>query len=218
MKLVAINGSPRKTWNTAILLSNALEGAATQGAETILIHLYDLNFKGCISCFGCKKIGGNSYGKCAVHDDLTPIFQAIEEADALLLGSPIYLGRVTGEMASFMERLVFPYLVYNSNPPTSLFPKKMLTGFIYTMNVPEEMVNTVGYDRYFATNVNLLSRIFGPSEFLTSCDTLQVDDYNKIRAFGDPLKKAQRRKDVFPDDCKKAFELGIRLVTTENTP
>jgi len=46
MRAVAINGSPRKKWNTAILLEKALEGAASQGVETELIHLYDLEYKG----------------------------------------------------------------------------------------------------------------------------------------------------------------------------
>ena len=56
MKVIAVNGSPRKTWNTATLLEHALAGAAGSGAETELVHLYDLEFKGCISCFACKKI------------------------------------------------------------------------------------------------------------------------------------------------------------------
>ena len=63
MKVIAINGSPRKKWNTAILLEKALEGAASQGADTELVHLYDLDFKGCSSCFSCKLKGGKSYGK-----------------------------------------------------------------------------------------------------------------------------------------------------------
>ena len=51
---MAFNGSPRKDWNTATLLNKALEGAASKGATTELIHLYDLNYKGCISCFACN--------------------------------------------------------------------------------------------------------------------------------------------------------------------
>lgn len=69
MKVIALNGSPRKKWNTATLPENALEGAASRGAETELIHLYDLKFKGCLSCFACKTAGGESYGQCAVDDD-----------------------------------------------------------------------------------------------------------------------------------------------------
>lgn len=98
MKVLAINGSPRKTWNTATLLNKALEGAASQGAETELIHLYDLNFKGCLSCFACKIKGSKSYGKCAANDDLSPILKKVEEADAIILGSPIYFRTVSGEM------------------------------------------------------------------------------------------------------------------------
>ncbi len=77
MKVVAFNGSPRKSWNTATLLNQALEGAASQGAETELIHLYDYSYKGCISCFACKLIGGKSYGRCAVDDELKPILRRI---------------------------------------------------------------------------------------------------------------------------------------------
>ena len=72
---MAFNGSPRKKWNTATLLEKALEGAASQGAKTELIHLYDLNYKGCISCFACKTKGGKSYGRCAVKDDLDTSLQ-----------------------------------------------------------------------------------------------------------------------------------------------
>lgn len=56
MKVMAFNGSPRKKWNTATLLEEALKGAVSQGAETELIHLYELKFKGCISCFECKTV------------------------------------------------------------------------------------------------------------------------------------------------------------------
>ena len=114
MKVIAINGSPRKKWNTATLLEKALEGAASEGAETELIHLYDLNFKGCTSCFACKLKDGKSYGKCAMKDELTPVLEKLEDADAVILGSPLYLGNSTGEMRSFMERYIFPYLVYSA--------------------------------------------------------------------------------------------------------
>lgn len=57
MKVIAINGSPRKNWNTHKLLNAALEGAKSMGAETEIIHLYDLNYTGCRSCFACKRKG-----------------------------------------------------------------------------------------------------------------------------------------------------------------
>ena len=126
MKVVGINGSPRKHWNTASLINKALEGAKSHGAETEIIHLYDLNYKGCKSCFACKLREGKGYGRCNINDDLTEVFEKIEDSDAVILGSPIYFGVVTGEMRSFMERMIFPYFTY-TNPPESLFPRKIKT-------------------------------------------------------------------------------------------
>jgi multimeric flavodoxin WrbA len=215
MKVLAFNGSPRKKWNTATLLQNALDGAASQGAETELIHLYDLTYTGCTSCFACKLKGGKSYGKCAVQDGLTPVLEKIQDADAVILGSPIYFGTVTGEMRSFMERLLFPYLVY-TNPPSSLFTRKIWTAFIYTMNVSEQQMKEFGYPLHVASNAHILSRIFGYSESLFSFETLQFEDYDKVVFnYFDPEERRERRRTVFPQDCKRAFKLGARLGTSQ---
>jgi multimeric flavodoxin WrbA len=208
MKILAINGSPRKGWNTAILLKKTLEGAASQGADTELIHLYDLNFKGCVSCFACKTIGGKSYGKCVLKDELTPVLKEIEEAHAIIIGSPVYFGSHTGEVRAFMERLLFPYVTY-TDPPQSLFPKKINTGFIYTMNVTEEQ-----FKEYHFQDITtfVMTLAFGATESLCSFDTYQFDDYSKILSTRfDPEKKAKRREEIFPEDCKKAFEMGARF-------
>ncbi len=208
MNVIAINGSPRKKWNTATLLEKALEGAASQGAETELVHLYELDFKGCISCFSCKTKDHKSYGKCAVKDDLAPILKKVEDADAIILGSPIYFGSVSGEMRSFMERLMFPYMTYN-DPPQSLFPRKINTGFIYTMNVTEQQMKDYGFEQHLVMNEMLLQMIFTASASLYSCDTCQFDDYSMVVADRfDPEEKEKRRKEVFPQDCEKAYQMG----------
>jgi multimeric flavodoxin WrbA len=213
MKVIAFNGSPRKKWNTATLLEKALEGAASKGAVTELIHLYDLDYKGCISCFACKTLGGKSYGKCAVEDDLTDVFSKVEQADAIILGSPIYWGTVSGEIKSFMERLLFQFMTY-TDPPGSLFPRKIKTGFIYTMNVTEEIMKEWGYAVNFNRNEATLGRIFGESEYMCCFDTLQFDDYSKVLATRfDPVKKAERRKKEFLKDCGKAFEMGAKFAS-----
>ena len=66
MKIYAINGSPRKNWNTATLLQHALEGVrgCLPDASTELVNLYEHTYKGCTSCFQCKKLGGSSYSAC----------------------------------------------------------------------------------------------------------------------------------------------------------
>lgn len=210
MRVLAINGSPRKKWNTATLLQNALDGAASQGAETELVHLYDLDFKGCTSCFACKLKSGKSYGKCAVQDGLTPVLEKIRDADALILGSPIYFGTVTGMMRCFMERLMFPYLTY-TRPPASLFSKKIPTAFIYTMNVSEQQMKEI-YAAHIEANEHVLKMIFGHAETLSSNETLQFEDYDKVVfSYFDPEERRERRRTVFPQDCRRAFELGARL-------
>lgn len=211
MNVLAINGSPRKEHNTATLLKKALEGAASKGAKTELVHLYDINFKGCISCFECKLRGGKSYGKCAQKDGLMPVLAKIENIDALILGTPVYLGAATGEMRSFLERLVFPYLVYNAEH-TSLFGKKIKTGLIYTMGANETRMKEAGYDRYLKMTEMTMARIFGYSESLFVTDTYQFDDYTKYVWDFNPAEKLKRHKEVFPEDCQKAFEMGVRLV------
>lgn len=212
MKVIAVNGSPRKNWNTARLLQKALDGAASQGAQTETFHLYGLNYKGCISCFSCKARDGKSYGRCAVRDGLTPLLRTIEEADAFVIGSPIYYWTVTGEMRSFMERLFFPYTMY-TDPPGTLFPRRIKTGFIYTLNATEERAKEFGYDWHFNANATIMERIFGYSEFLCSFDTYQFTDYSKyVAPRFDPDAKARRRAEVFPQDCENAFEMGARLV------
>jgi multimeric flavodoxin WrbA len=211
MKVIAVNGSPRKKWNTATLLERVLEGAASKGAETELVHLYDLDFKGCVSCFACKTIDGPSYGRCVVKDDLTPLLKAVMDVQALILGSPIYYGTVTGEMRSFMERLFFPFSAY-IDPPGSLFPRKISTGFIYTLGATEEMAKEMGFGHHISWNEMILERIFGAAESLCSYDTYQFEDYSKVFAPRfDPEKKAERRREVFPLDCAKAFEMGARF-------
>jgi multimeric flavodoxin WrbA len=215
MQVIGINGSPRKQWNTATLVAKALEGAAAQGAETELVHLYDLEFKGCTSCFACKTRGGKSYGRCAMQDGLTPLLDRIATADGLVIGSPVYFGSVTGETRSFMERLLFPYLTYTV-PYGTLFPRKLATAFIYTMNVNEERSREFGYEYFIKANERYGQMLLGTAESLCAFDTCQVDDYGKvvIESF-DPVHKAKQRAEALPLDCQRAFEMGKRLAGVE---
>ena len=213
MKAIAVNGSPRKNWNTASLLEHGLAGAAKQGAATELVHLHDLNFKGCHSCFSCKETGGRSYGRCAVKDDLTPLLDKASEADVLILGSPVYFACETGEMRSFMERFLFPFLTYTPGYG-SIFPGKLRVGLVYTMNTPEKDMAARNYDKIFSVAQGVFTRIFGNCEVLFCTDTYQFSDYSKyLSTCFDAQAKKKRREEVFPEDCGRAFELGARLAS-----
>uniref|UniRef100_I2Q740 NADPH-dependent FMN reductase n=1 Tax=Desulfovibrio sp. U5L TaxID=596152 RepID=I2Q740_9BACT len=212
MNVIAINGSPRKKWNTATLLTHALKGAESKGAATEMVHLYDLDYKGCISCFECKKIGGKNYGRCAVKDGLTPLLERAGAADAVILGTPVYFGAETGMMRSFFERFAFPYLTYTPGY-VSLFTRKIPTAMIYTMNIPEQALHEWGYDISMERMRGVMARTFGSCEVLASTDTYQFDDYSKyLSTSWDAAAKARRREEVFPEDCARAFALGGRLV------
>jgi multimeric flavodoxin WrbA len=209
MKAIAINGSPRRNGNTAALLRRALDGAKAQGAETEFVHLQDLMFKGCSSCFICKRKGGADAGICAMRDDLSPVLHKVMDADAVFLGSPIYLSDVTGAMRSFLERLAFPNVSYGN--PAYWYGAKPLNGaFFYTMNVTEAQSGLYAY--VFAVNTGILKMFGGRVEQLLSTETYQFDDYAKYDAGNfDEAARRRRRDTVFPEDCRKAFEIGKSL-------
>lgn len=209
MKFIGINGSPRKGWNTSTLVSQALEGAKSEGADIEIIDLYDLNYKGCTSCFACKR-KGVAVKSCVANDELKPVLEKIRDCDGLILGSPIYFGNITGEMQSFLERLMFPYFSYEGKE--SSFLKDICTAFIYTMNVPESMIEDIGLDKLFNFQAHILEMVFSHSSSLLSTETYQFDDYSKyaVTMFS-AEERAKRRETVFVEDCKKAFELGANL-------
>ena len=176
-KIIAINGSPRKGWNTDTLLKKALEGAASVGAETEMVYLYDLKFRGCVSCMACKLRKEPRPCRCIQRDDLTDVLDHLHEADAVIMGSPIYFSEITGELRSFLERFLFQYLNYDDySKPLSSHKK---TAMVYTMNCPEAWFPQVGYNELFQRYENMLKRFFGHCETLYATETLQVKDYSR---------------------------------------
>ena len=116
-----------------MLLQKALEGAKSQGSETALFYLNELTIRGCQACYGCKKVG-----KCVIKDDLTEIFEAISEADGVILGSPIYFGRFTAQTALFMDRL-YGYIKPDST--SSLGAGKKIA-LVFTQGQPDANLYT----------------------------------------------------------------------------
>ncbi len=213
MQVIAINGSPRNNKNTATLLNEALKGAQSTGARTKLVHLYDLTYKGCVSCFVCKKKGQTQLGRCFMQDDLTEVLGQILESDALIMGSPIYFGDVTGAMRSFMERLYFSNLSYDSTVNRSICEKSIASAFIYTMGVTAEQMEQIGYRTMFNHHEHYMKLLNGKVEQLVSYDAYQFSNYSDYAASNfDAIHKAKVYAEQFPIDCQQAFELGQRIV------
>ncbi|MDR0355499.1 MAG: flavodoxin family protein [Deltaproteobacteria bacterium] len=214
-KVIGLNGGPRKNWNTASLLEEALKGAASTGAETKLIHLYDLDYKGCRSCFSCKTKENYLKGRCALKDELSSVLELLEDCTGAVMGSPIYLSDVTGALRSFLERYIFINLAYDFDAP-SVLKRGPAIGLIYSMNVPETLIETMGYDVLFRSQANFFSRLNPPVfEQLLSCDTYQFSDYSRYHApMFDEAHKRAVKETQFPQDLKLAYEMGARIGQT----
>ena len=211
-KIVAINCSPRSTWNTATLVREAAKGAEAQGAEVEIIDLYKLEkFTGCISCFGCKL--PDNLGKCICKDGLTPVLEAIRNADGLIIGSPNYLGDVTAGFRALFERLIFQALTYKT-AIKSYNEKQSTVLIIMTSNASEDSYAKIGYDAMLQRYQGSFNTFVGPTKLLISSDTLQVKDYSRYNwTMFNPEHKQERHETVFPEDKKKAFALGEQMVS-----
>ena len=212
-KIIAINASPRTTWNTASLVREAAKGAESEGAEVSFFDLYKLEkFTGCISCFGCKLPG--HLGVCVCKDGLTEVLEEIRNADGLIIGTPNYLGDVSAAFRSLYERLVFQSLSYKTEP--GCYNEHLIPVlFIMTSNCAEEFYDKIGYDKMLENYKNTLDRMVGPTKVMVCGDTLQVDDYGKYNwTMFNPEAKKARHEAVFPEELKKAFQLGSEMVKT----
>ena len=207
-KIVVVNAGPRKGWNTDTLITEAAKGAEAAGAEIIRFDLFRLGkYTGCISCFGCKK--EKFKGHCVCKDGLTPVLDAIREADGLIIGSPNYLSEMTASFRALYERLIFQSLTYNMETPCvnkNVIPVLL----IMTSNAPDS-----SYRGLLNNYQQTLSRFVGPTEVFVSGNTLQLKDYSKTDwqwTMFDPTAKKERHDTVFPQECQKAFDMGKALV------
>ena len=206
-KIIAVNAGPRKGWNTDTLITEASKGAEAAGDSVERFDLFRLEkYTGCISCFGCKK--EKFKGHCVCRDGLTPVLDAIRESDGLIIGSPNYLSELTASFRALYERLIFQNLTYTQETPscnTHLIPVLL----IMTSNAPEG-----SYQQLLAGYQQTLNFLVGPTEVFVSGNTLQLKDYSKTDwpwTLFDPEAKKVRHETVFPEECRKAFELGKKL-------
>lgn len=213
MKIFAINGGPRKTWNTASMLKSFLDGAESVGPhiKTEMVHLFDLNYKGCVSCFACKR-GGPSYGKCAIRDDIHELLQKIPASDGVVFGSPIYFHDITAQLRGFFERLFFQYHSFEKGEH-SLAPRSLRSAMIYTMNVTEEQMRRDKYDGNLAATEGYLEYTFhsGP-ELIYAFNTYEFKNYADYKAsYWNEREKAEYRDRQFPIDLQRAFNAGVKM-------
>jgi len=167
MNVIGFSGSPRKDANTDRLVSHVLAGAQTAGAETKMFRIADLNIKGCLSCYYCK-----SHEACSIKDDMQGIHAEILAADAVVIGSPVYMGQMTGQTKIFVDRLL-PLLNADFTTRLKKHPALVLA---FTQGQPD--VDT--YKPYMESTLRMLGFLgFTPKATIVAGGTREKTDVDK---------------------------------------
>lgn len=214
-KMIIIDGGPRKTFNTAAMLGKIAEGArsVSDEIEVKTVRLYDIDYKGCMSCMACK-LKGKVSNVCKFRDALTPILEEVAQADGLVLGSPIYFSEVTAQLRAFLERLIFAWLSYNDYSLTA--PKQMPVLLTYTMNANEEQAKMIY--QMMGIVEDCLKRAMGDVEHVDAYNTYQVKNYDRyeLAGFPEPMKR-QYRDTHWEQDLQRAYDAGKRMAEKIST-
>ena len=102
MKVLLINGSPKKNGNTATGLDEMVKIFEKEGIETEILQVGSKDIRGCIACGKCRQLG-----HCVFDDIVTEAGKKLAEADGLVVGSPVYYAAANGTVVSFMDRLFY---------------------------------------------------------------------------------------------------------------
>lgn len=103
MKVLVINGSPHPKGSTYTALNEVCKALNEEGIETEIVQVGNKAIRGCIACMYCKK-----KGQCVFNDDLVnEVAPKFEEADGLIVGSPVYFASANGTLISFLDRLFY---------------------------------------------------------------------------------------------------------------
>ncbi len=115
MKVLLLNGSPRANGNTSIALGEMVKIFAAEGVEAEVVHIGNKDIRGCIACGSCKK-----NGKCVFSDAVNELAPKFEEADGLVVASPVYYASANATLIACLDRLFF----------STSFDKRMKVGAI----------------------------------------------------------------------------------------
>lgn len=177
MKIIGVEGSPRKDGNTEKLVKTILESASENGAQTRFYKLTKMNISLCLGCFNCRETG-----VCVTNDDMQLLHEEIQASDGIILGSPVYMWQVSGQTKLFMDRLV-PFI--KPDFTTRLKGKKSLF-MVFTQGNPDK--NT--FQLYFEYLENLFSFLhYDVKGTLVATGTR---DKNDILQQTDILEKARK--------------------------
>ena len=158
MKVIGFVASPRKGGNTEALVEEVLKGASDAGAETKMFNLSKMDIYPCKACRYCK----DNEGECAIDDDMQSIYKEIKEADAFILGSPVYMWQMSAQAKLFTDRL---YAFYMTGFEEKYGKKDMV--LIFSQNIPDENM----YSKYFNYTKKMFNFLgYNVTDVLTSTE------------------------------------------------
>ena len=102
MKILILNGSPRPNGNTAAMVDAFLEGAKDNGHEITVVQVCRKKIAGCLACEYCHTKGN---GKCVQQDDMQEVYPLLDEAEMIILASPVYYHSFTGQLQCAINRI-----------------------------------------------------------------------------------------------------------------
>ena len=102
MKVLLINGSPKKDGNTAVLLNEMVAVFEKEGIETEILQVGGKDIRGCIACGKCRQLD-----HCIFDDVVVEASKKLAESDGMVIGSPVYYGSANGTLVSFLDRLFY---------------------------------------------------------------------------------------------------------------
>ncbi len=186
MNVLGISGSPRKGGNSDLLLEKALEGARSEGAITEKIRLNDISFRPCQECGGCDKTG-----RCVVKDGMQAVYKKFEEADRVIIASPVFFGSLSAEMKMMIDRFNCCWMSKHLKDKPPLSPKKRKGVFF--------SVSASGKEGFFENSKSVIKNLFA---------ALGIEYSGELYCGG-----AERKGDILRkyDILKKAFEMGVRF-------
>lgn len=194
MRVLGIAGSPRKGGNTDMLLAELMRGAAGKGAEVKTIFIRDLQISPCLHCDACLKAG-----ICKIKDDMQMVYREMEQADVIVLASPIHFMGVTAQMKAFIDRC------------QSLWARK------YVLKVPPLGDRRPRKGFFISVGGRRIANLFEPTLVMIKTFFRIIDaPYAGELVFSGIDEKGAIA--AHPDALKRAFEAGEKLVSEPFPP